>query len=33
VSGLPVLSLVVFTPLIGVLAILLVPRENPRLIR
>ena len=27
-SGLPVLSLVVFTPLIGVLAILFVPRDN-----
>jgi len=32
-SGLPVLSLVVFSPLIGVLAIILVPRDNPRAIR
>jgi NADH-quinone oxidoreductase subunit M len=32
-SDLPVLSLVVFTPLIGVLLILLVPRDNPRAIR
>jgi NADH-quinone oxidoreductase subunit M len=32
-SGLPVLSLVVFTPLVGVLAILFVPRDNARLIR
>ncbi len=32
-SGLPVLSLIVFTPLIGVLAILFVPRDNARAIR
>jgi NADH-quinone oxidoreductase subunit M len=32
-SGLPVLSLVVFTPLIGVLAIVFVPRDNARAIR
>jgi NADH-quinone oxidoreductase subunit M len=32
-SGLPVLTLLVFTPLIGVLAILFVPRDNLRLIR
>ncbi len=32
-TGLPVLSLVVFSPLVGVLAILFVPRDNARLIR
>jgi len=32
-TGLPVLSLVVFTPLIGVLAIVFVPRDNARAIR
>ena len=32
-SGLPVLSLVVFTPLLGVLALLFVPAANHRLIR
>ncbi len=32
-SGLPILSLVVFTPLVGVLAILLVPGRNHRAIR
>jgi NADH-quinone oxidoreductase subunit M len=33
VSGLPVLTLVVFTPLLGVLALLFVPRDNTRAIR
>ena len=32
-SGWPVLSLIVFTPLLGVLLILFVPKENARLIR
>jgi NADH-quinone oxidoreductase subunit M len=32
-SGIPVLSLIVFTPLIGVAALLLVPGKNHRLIR
>jgi NADH-quinone oxidoreductase subunit M len=32
-AGLPVLSLIVFTPLIGVLVLLLVPGKNHRLIR
>jgi NADH-quinone oxidoreductase subunit M len=32
-SGLPTLSLVVFTPLIGLLLILFVPKDNHRLIR
>jgi NADH-quinone oxidoreductase subunit M len=32
-SGLPVLSLVVFTPLLGVLALLVVPGDNHRAIR
>jgi NADH-quinone oxidoreductase subunit M len=32
-SGLPVLSLVVFAPLIGVLAIIFVPRDNARAVR
>jgi len=33
VSGLPVLTLVVFTPLIGVLLLLFVPRDRARIIR
>ena len=32
-SGLPVLTLVVFTPLLGVLVLLFVPRDNARAIR
>ena len=32
-NGLPVLSLIVFTPLIGVLVLLFVPGTNLRLIR
>jgi NADH-quinone oxidoreductase subunit M len=32
-SGLPVLSLIVFTPLLGVLALLLVPGDNKRAVR
>ena len=32
-TGLPILSLVVFTPLLGVVALLLVPGDNHRLIR
>ena len=32
-TGWPILSLVVFTPLIGVALIVLVPKDNHRLIR